>query len=99
MERKMNNLVPSKERKVSTSELKARLREQLKEFAFANPVVKDYDAVGGGMRPIILNIFGDDQKQLEASALKVADWLKKYGGLLDQRKIANSSQKRTNRCQ
>ena len=36
---------------MNTSQVKDKIREQLKEFAHANPKVKDYDAVAGGMRP------------------------------------------------
>lgn len=77
------HLVDSKKRSVNTSEVKARLREQLKEFAFANPVVKDYDPVGQGQRPFTLNILGDDQKQLEEFGLKIKERLKNHPALLD----------------
>lgn len=77
-------LVPGKERKgVNTSGMKARLREQLKPFAYANVAVKDYDAVGGGQRPFNLNIVGNDQKKLEEYAQKVLAIAKKHKGLLD----------------
>lgn len=76
-------LVPRKERKANTSEFKAKLREQLKEYAFANPKVKDYDAVGGGQRPFTMIIQGTDQKQLEEIGLQTLERLKKYDGLLD----------------
>src|SRR5207248_1678111 len=48
-------LVPAKTRKLNTSQFKEKLREQLKPMAFANPKVKDFDAVGGGQRPFNLN--------------------------------------------
>ncbi len=76
-------LVPAKQRDVNTSELKARVREQLKPFAYANVAVKDYDAVGGGQRPFNLNIVGNDQKQLEEYAQKVLAVAKKHPGLTD----------------
>ncbi|MCO5143463.1 MAG: efflux RND transporter permease subunit [Oligoflexia bacterium] len=76
-------LVPSKERTVNTSEMKARIREQLKSFAYANVAVKDFDAVGGGQRPFNLNIVGQDQKQLEEYAQKVLAVAKKHPGLTD----------------
>ena len=77
-------LVPGKERPgINTSQFKERLRDQLKEFAFANPKVKDYDAVGGGQRPFTLNIQGVDQKVIEEIGLRVAARLKKMPGLLD----------------
>lgn len=76
-------LVDSKKRTVSTSEFKARLREQLSAVAYANPVVKDYDPIGGGQRPFTLLLLGNDRKILEEQALRVAERLKKYNALLD----------------
>jgi HAE1 family hydrophobic/amphiphilic exporter-1 len=76
-------LTPRKQRKKNTSEVKETLREQLKQFAYANPKVKDYDAVGGGQRPFNLNLVGNDQKQLEEFTMKVMAILKKNPGLKD----------------
>ncbi len=76
-------LVPSKKREMNTSEFKEVLREQLKAFAFANPKVKDYDAVGGGQRPFTMIIQGTDQKKLEAIGMSALEKLKAYPGLLD----------------
>jgi HAE1 family hydrophobic/amphiphilic exporter-1 len=76
-------LVPSKKRNMNTSEFKEILREQLKAYAFANPKVKDYDAVGGGQRPFVMIIQGTDQKQLEAIGLAALEKMKAYPGLLD----------------
>jgi len=58
-------LIPSKQRKLNTGQFKEKLREELKEFAYANPKVKDYDAVGAGQRPFNVNIIGLDQADLE----------------------------------
>lgn len=77
------HLVTSDKRDVNTSQLKERLRGQLKEFAEYTPQVKDYDAVGGGQRPFTLNIIGTDIKQLEEVGLKLMDKLRKYPKLLD----------------
>jgi HAE1 family hydrophobic/amphiphilic exporter-1 len=76
-------LVPAKQRKVNTSELKERLREQLKPFAIANPKVKDFDPMGGGIRPFALNISGTNQEELEKFAAVVLERLKKHPGLKD----------------
>jgi HAE1 family hydrophobic/amphiphilic exporter-1 len=76
-------LTPRKMRKKNTSEVKEALREQLKPFAYANPKVKDYDAVGGGQRPFNLNLVGNDQKQLEEVTMKVLAVLNKNPGLKD----------------
>jgi HAE1 family hydrophobic/amphiphilic exporter-1 len=77
------HLVKSKERKLNTGEVKEKIRQQLKPFAYANPAVKDYDPVGAGQRPFNLNITGTDQKELEEFSLKVAARLKKNPGLKD----------------
>jgi HAE1 family hydrophobic/amphiphilic exporter-1 len=76
-------LVPGKEREANTSEMKARIREQLKPFAYANVAVKDFDAVGGGQRPFNLNILGNDPQKLEEYAQKVLAVAKKHPALLD----------------
>lgn len=77
------HLVDSKQRSLNTSQVKDHLRTQMKELSFANPVVKDYDAVGGGQRPLILVIRGTDQKQLETIGLKVQEKLRNHPALLD----------------
>jgi len=76
-------MVPSKERKLNTSEFKAFLREKLKPFAYANPVVKDQDRSGGNQRPFTLNIVGTDQALLEKEAKFILDKLKVHPALLD----------------
>jgi HAE1 family hydrophobic/amphiphilic exporter-1 len=76
-------LIPAKKRKLNTSEVKQKLRDQLKDFAFANPTVKDYDAVGGGQRPFNLNLVGTDQALLERFGTQVAERLKQHPGLKD----------------
>lgn len=77
------NMVPSKERKINTSDFKAKVREQLKEFAFATPIVKDIDNVGGGMRPFMLNISGDNLEELQKVSQQVYEKLKTHPGLTD----------------
>lgn len=77
-------LVKSKFRKgKNTSYVKAELRERLKEYAFANLAVKDFDAVAGGQRPFNLNVIGQDQKKLEEYANKILALAKQEKGLLD----------------
>ncbi len=77
-------LVDSKDRPgINTSSFKARLREQLKPFANANPKVKDYDAFGGGLRPFTMNIQGTDQKQLEEIGTQALAKIRNIKGLLD----------------
>ena len=77
------NLVPTKQRKMNTSQMKERLREQLKEFAYATPLVKDYDPVAAGQRPFAMNIIGTDRKALEEFSAKFYQELKQYKGLKD----------------
>jgi hydrophobic/amphiphilic exporter-1 (mainly G- bacteria), HAE1 family len=77
------NLVPSKQRKMNTSQFKAVLREQLKGFEKSNVVVSDYDPIGAGQRAFNLNILGPDQAELEKIALKVKDAIKNNANLLD----------------
>ncbi|MBX7230780.1 MAG: efflux RND transporter permease subunit [Bdellovibrionales bacterium] len=78
------HLVPYKQRPgFSTSDVKEIIRQQLKPYAYANPAVKDYDAVGGGMRPFNLNIYGSDSKELEKIGLEALAKIKKLTGLKD----------------
>lgn len=76
-------LVSSKQRPMNTSQFKDMLRGQLKEFAFANPVVKDIDHVGAGQRPFNVNIIGSDLEELEAYAAKAFEVIRKHPGLKD----------------
>jgi HAE1 family hydrophobic/amphiphilic exporter-1 len=78
------NLIPAKERKgINTSQFKERLREQLKPFAYANPAVKDYDAVGGGQRPFNVNIVGDDIQETEKYGAMLFEKIKNHPALKD----------------
>lgn len=76
-------LVPRKERTMNTSEFKESLREQLKEFKIANPVVKDFDATGGGQRPFTLMIVGSDLEQVEKISQLAFEKLKNNPSLKD----------------
>ncbi len=76
-------MVPSKQRDVNTIVFKERMREGLKKFAHANPIVKDFDAVGGGMRPFNLNIMGDDMEVLDRYTQKLAAYMKQSPTLKD----------------
>lgn len=76
-------LVPFDKRTMNTSEFKDIVRAQLKEFAYANPNVKDFDAIGGGLRPFNVNIVGTDQNEIEKAGLALLAKLKKYPKLVD----------------
>jgi hydrophobic/amphiphilic exporter-1 (mainly G- bacteria), HAE1 family len=77
------NLVSRKERSLNTSQMKDHLREQLKKFDYAKPIVKDIDIVGGGMRPFNVNIIGTNLEQIEESANQLFQTLKQHPGLKD----------------
>ncbi len=72
-----------KERSSSTSEVKDMVRQNIKDFAYANPSVKDGDATGGGQRQFNLNISGQDMKELEAYSSKLLARLKSHPALTD----------------
>lgn len=76
-------LVSSKQRSMTTSKFKEMLRQQLKPYAYANPVVKDMDMVGGGMRPFNVNLIGEDYGELQGYADKVFARLKNHPALKD----------------
>ena len=76
-------LVPSRERSLNTSETKTMLREKLKKFSHAKPIVKDIDMVGGGQRPFNVNLIGSDLIQLETTAKQLFEILKNHPGLAD----------------
>ena len=65
------HLINSKKRSLNTTQVKNKMRDELKEFSFANPIVKDYDPVGAGERQFTLNILGNDQAELEKIALQL----------------------------
>ncbi|MCC7440953.1 MAG: efflux RND transporter permease subunit, partial [Bdellovibrionales bacterium] len=77
------NLVPSKKRKLNTSQLKDRIREQLKPFAFARPVVKDVDFSGAGQRPFNLSVNGQNLAEIETVANELVKRLEKHAALKD----------------
>lgn len=76
-------LRPFGTRQASTSDVKADIRESLKKFTDANPVVKDIDYVGGGMRPFTMNIGGQDLEKIEGVVAKLMAKLKDHPGLVD----------------
>ncbi|MFM7557266.1 MAG: efflux RND transporter permease subunit, partial [Alphaproteobacteria bacterium] len=50
-------LAPKNDRNISTTQFKEKLRSQIKDFAYANPVVKDFDPSGGASRGQPFNLF------------------------------------------
>ncbi len=76
-------LVGSKQRKMNTSEMKDLVRQQLKDFAHAAPIVSDVDATGSGQRPFTVNFAGSDLGALEVYVHKLFDKIKDHPGLKD----------------
>jgi HAE1 family hydrophobic/amphiphilic exporter-1 len=61
------------DRNITTTDFKQRLRGQFKDFAEANPIVKDYDPSSGASRsqPFSLFLISNNQKSLEDYANKL----------------------------
>ena len=71
------------QRKKTTTQVKAEIRELLKPFAVAQPKVKDVDMVGAGQRPFVINIKGQNLDEVRIVAQKLFSKLKNNPGLLD----------------
>ena len=68
----------------TTTQFKEKVRADLKDFAYANPIVKDFDATGGmALQPFTLNLVGHDPKALEDYIGKFLEFLKKDKRLKD----------------
>lgn len=70
-------------RSVTTTEVKAQIREMMKKYSFASPKVKDIDFVGSGQRPFVINIRGQDLEQIRVVGEQLLEKLKKHPGLID----------------
>ena len=72
-------MVPAKERKRTTAELKEVLRDMMKEFAYAKPSVDNYTRSGGGggsNKPYMLSLKGEDLELLNQYSVKLVEKLK-----------------------
>ncbi len=78
-------LLPKKERDISTSQFKEKLRQQLVEFNYANPVVKDFDPSGGASRgqPFNLFLISSNKDSLDKYATMLYEKLKQDPRLKD----------------
>ncbi len=78
-------LHPGKIRKISTAAFKEKLRAQLKDYAYANPIVKDYDPSSGVSRgqPFNLLLISTNQEALNKYAELVMAELRKDTRLKD----------------
>jgi len=77
------NLVPAKERKINTIEFKNLLRKDLEKYKMANPLVKDFDPIGGGDRPFSLTIIGDNDEELERISKLFYEKIKNHPSITD----------------
>src|SRR5690606_2592364 len=76
-------LTPFGDRDKSTVVVKDEVREMMKAYSFANPVVKDVDMIGGGIRPFTLNITGENLEDVRKVANAVYERIQKHPALLD----------------
>ncbi|MBM3579291.1 MAG: efflux RND transporter permease subunit [Alphaproteobacteria bacterium] len=77
-------LKPGEIRKITTTAFKDKLRTQLKDFAYANPIIKDYDPSGVSYgQPFNLLLISTNQNALNDYAAKVLAELKKDSRLKD----------------
>lgn len=76
-------LQPFGKRSKTTVAVKAEIREMMKKYAYANPVVKDVDMVGAGDRPFTVNIRGEDLDAIRPVAKELFERLKKHPALTD----------------
>jgi len=78
-------LKPKKLRTISTSKFKEKLRLNLKDFKYANPIVKDFDPSGGATRGQPFNLFltSTNKESLEKYAMKVFEKLQQDPRLKD----------------
>jgi HAE1 family hydrophobic/amphiphilic exporter-1 len=78
-------LFPKKERDISTSQFKEKLRGQLVGFEYANPVVKDFDPSGGASRgqPFNLFLISSNKDSLDKYATMLYEKLKQDPRLKD----------------
>jgi len=78
-------LKPKKDRNISTSQFKEKLRGQLVGFEYANPVVKDFDPSGGASRgqPFNLFLISSNKDSLDKYATMLFEKLKQDPRLKD----------------
>lgn len=77
-------LVPRKERKQVTSEVKEEIRAQLKQYENEAKIsVTDVDILGGNMKVFNLNLASEDLESLSAYVEKLVERFKKIQGFAD----------------
>ncbi len=76
-------LKKGKERLGTTTAFKEKVRSALHPYAFANPIVSDYDPSGNTESPFLIDLISNDQAQLDTYAQKFVEYLKKNPMLKD----------------
>jgi len=78
-------MLPRKERKRTTSELKEVLRGMMKEFAYAKPSVDNFTRTGGGgtNKPYMISIKGEDLDVINQYSVKLLEKLKEVKDLTE----------------
>jgi HAE1 family hydrophobic/amphiphilic exporter-1 len=75
-------LVPSKQRGITTSKVKALVRDEMHDFAYANPRVVDRTAAGP-QQPLVINISGPTMEDTRGTAEALFARLKHHEDLKD----------------
>jgi HAE1 family hydrophobic/amphiphilic exporter-1 len=76
-------LIPPRQRKFNTSQMKQVVRDELVPFAPSHPKVRDIDMVSGNERPFNLNIVGTDFDKIAPFADKMLEYLKMHPAVKD----------------
>ncbi len=76
-------LVEADQRSRNTTEMKNAVREQLKQYADARPIVTDAALVGGNQRAFAVNITGTDLKRIQEVSQQLFERMKDSKALTD----------------
>lgn len=78
-------MVPRSERDKDIAEIKQEVRNILKDFSYAKPSVDQYTrtGMGGGNKPFILNLKGENLEDLNNYSLKIMEKLRKFPDLTE----------------
>lgn len=75
--------LPKNERDTDTNGMKQRVREAVKEFAFANPAVGDAQMGGNSAKKININVSGNNLTELDAYANHIIAVMSKIKGVTE----------------
>lgn len=77
-------LQPFGQRNLTTTQVKEKARELMKQsFTHLQPKVKDVDIVGGGQRPFVINVRGQNLEDVRKVTSQLMEKLKAHKGLID----------------